>query len=193
MKKLVLLACLAFVCMTTNAQVVFNEAFDSNDHGWIEYASKTKKCLIKDGTMIMQTDDNQYLLTTCFAQYDPQQDFTIECNILSQKRDIIFGLVFDYIDDYNFRAVYVENDMVTYVRYVDNKLVGWRFNQIKELKSVKKTGINLKLQQSAQKLVVLVDDMQALELRYVDIRYVGVGLYAGGDQKLAFDSFIIKQ
>lgn len=193
MKKIFIIAAIAMASLSLKAQVVFNETFDTNAAGWQEYASKAKKCLIADGVMYMQTDDDAAMTSTCYAQFIPQQNFVMECQIQTKKREVEFGIVFDYMDDYNYRAVYVSNTLVYYVKLVEGKLVGYRLNEIKKLSKVKANGINLKLKQESQKLTVLVDDMQALELRYVDIQHAGVGLYAGGNQKLSFDSFTIKQ
>lgn len=193
MKKHFFVTALTVVSLALNAQVVFNETFDANDHGWQEFKDGNASCFIVDGTLFIETDKDGLAFSTCYASYNPQQDFEMNVDVLTKKNDIIFGIVFDYQDDDNYRVILVDNQMTRYIKYRDGKRVGYRRNGIKEIKKAKKEGVQLQLKQNSQKLFFYVNGILAQELRYVDMQYSGVGFIVGAGQKLSFDNFTIKQ
>ena len=73
-----------------------------------------------------QVGKNTFFETHCYAPLDMTQDFTITADVTIDKlaSDKTVGMVFNYKDDGNFYCFQFNDEMVRFVRYVDNGIVG---------------------------------------------------------------------
>ena len=185
-----------------NAQNV--ETFDSNKFGWLESVEKDGSAIITEGVMRLEgknaLDDvwslkagESQVITSCYAPFDPQKNFTFKCDAIAKKINDkgYFGLVFDYMDDYNYSVFYIfkgdKNAMVLYQRVKDGEIIGYRLADLK-LKEKKNAAFAFELRSSFDRVEFYCNDMKAMEVRYNPIQYCGIGFAIFGQQTVDFDN-----
>ena len=185
-----------------NAQNV--ETFDSNKFGWLESVEKDGSAIITEGVMRLEgknaLDDvwslksnESQVVTSCYAPFDPQKNFTFKCDAIAKKINDkgYFGLIFDYMDNYNYSAFYIfkgdKNAMVMYHRVKDNEIIGYRLADLK-LKEKKNAAFAFELRSSFDRVEFYCNDMKAMEVRYNPIQYCGIGFAVFGQQTVDFDN-----
>ncbi|WP_075558535.1 hypothetical protein [Parabacteroides timonensis] len=191
----------------TNAQI--KDTFDSNSLGWTEASSSDGEAVIRDGVMHMESKkgasnfatimfgtkaEPSFVETHTYGGFDPNKDFEITCEALVKKIDEnnVFGIMLDYIDEGNFLLFVVTEQQSYLYRFKDYQMVGRIKNRIK-LKSQKKVSLDFKVKSSYQRLQFYVNDMLALEARYLPLTSSGIGFYVFGKQTVDFDNLEIKQ
>lgn len=194
--------CVLLICVAiTNAQNI--ETFDSNKFGWLESVEKNGSAIITEGVMRLEckaalnlftlTPGISQVITSCYAPFDPKKNFTFKCTATTKKinRMGCFGIIFDYMDNYNYSAFYIskgdKNAVVLYQRVVENRVVGQRISDIK-LTSKKNLEFNFELISSFDKLDFYCNDMKVMEVRYNPINYSGIGFGVYGQQTVDFDN-----
>ena len=202
MKRIIIICSLLICAAVANAQNV--ETFDSNTFGWIESVQKDGSAIIVEGVMRLEgknaLDDiwnlkagSSQVITSCYAPFDPQKNFTFKCDAVAKKINDkgYFGLIFDYMDNYNYSAFYIlkgdKNAIVLYHRLKDGKIVGHRFADLK-LKEKKNAAFAFELRSSFDRVEFYCNDMKAMEVRYNPIQYCGIGLAVFGQQTVDFDN-----
>ena len=193
MKKL-LLAILTLTAFTINAQS-FKDSFDSNIMGWTEISLKKGEAVIKDGVMHMESKEaGQFIETHCFSNLDVSKNFEIKCDAIAKKisEDGKFGIILDYIDDGNFIAftIFVDenkNHYAWFQRYRDNKYVGGIMNKIK-ITDKRNANLSFSIKSTYQKLQFYVNNMLAIEARYIPLTSNGFGFFVKGKQTVDFDN-----
>lgn len=192
MRKLLLAVAVLMLPFVANAQ--FKDTFDSNKLGWTEISSKNGEALIVDGKMHLEGKDAPFLETHCYAPLDFKKDFEIKCDAFVKKisDNGEFGIILNYIDDGNFALFSITEGKAAYGRYKDRIRVGGFMQDVK-LKSQKKADLNLQIKSSYQKLEFFINNMKALEVRYLPLESTGVGFYIRGQQTIDFDNLEIIQ
>ena len=187
-----IVAILVFCSMSVNAQIV--DTFDSNKFGWTEISGIDGDAIIKEGKMFMECKADGYIETHCYAPIDFTKDFEIKCDALVKKVNDknIFGMLLNYLDDGNYIAFVLTEGKAELYRYEHYKLIG-RIRADIKLKSQKKANLQLKIKSTFQKLEFFVNDMKALECRYLPLTSSGMGFYICGKQTINFDNFEILQ
>ena len=202
MKRIIIICSLLICAAVANAQNV--ETFDSNTFGWIESVEKDGSAIIVEGVMRLEgknaLDDiwnlkagSSQIITSCYAPFDPQKNFTFKCDAVAKKINDkgFFGLIFDYMDDYNYSAFYIfkgdKNAMVLYQRVKDNEIIGQRLSDLK-LKEKKNAAFAFELRSSFDRVEFYCNDMKAMEVRYNPVQYCGVGFGVFGQQSVDFDN-----
>lgn len=191
MKRYFLFTAILFSA-TINAQIKDN--FDSNKLGWTEYSSSRSESIITDGHMHLVSKNDDSAITVCYPALDVTRNFEIKCDVLAKKidDDKTFGIVIDYMDEYNFTVFLVTEGMAMFRQYKENKLIGRIYAPIK-LKEQKRAVVELKIKSEYQKIEFYVNGMKALERRFLHMDSNGVGFIAGGKQKIDFDNFEVIQ
>lgn len=189
MKRIVFL--LAILLANTSAFAKVYD-FESNDLGWNEFADKEKgEVLIKEGVLSIEgkTDESGLLSSTCYLPIDVTKSFEIKIDAFAKKikEDAGFGVIFNYRDIYNYERFLMTETYVLYQRYENGSLVGERYDRIKFRKN-KKAQISMLLKKSFDTVTFIVDDVQVLEIPYVDYKYRGFGFFAIGKQSITFDN-----
>ncbi len=202
MKRIIIICSLLICAATTHAQII--ETFDSNTFGWIESVEKDGSAIIVEGVMRLEgknaLNDTWLLkpgisqvMTSCYAPFDPQKNFTFKCDAIAKKISDkgFFGLVFDYMDNYNYSAFYIckgdKNAKVLYERVERGELIGRRTVDLK-LKQKKNATFAFELKSAFDRLEFYCNGMKAIEVRYNPIDYCGVGFVVYGQQTIDFDN-----
>lgn len=192
MKKL-LVAIFTLTALTINAQS-FKDTFDSNILGWTEISLKKGEAVIRDGVMHMESkEDNKFIETHCYSNLDVTKNFEIKCDAIAKKisDDGDFGIILDYLDDGNFLAFTIFVDDKNYYasirRYYNGDLVGKITNKIK-ISEKRNATLSFSLKSTYQKLQFYVNDMLAVERRYISLTSNGFGFFVFGKQTVDFDN-----
>lgn len=197
--------------------VIVEETFDSNELGWTENTKPDYgECIIIDGQFKFdskasskffdaQTRRPALLTSEAVLPINPNQGFEISTDISFDHISAFLGLALDnlnmtsgflleYDDDYNFIAVAVNERNCYIVFYVNGELTRYKIAAIK-MKGVEKNKVtaNLKLIYRDYKLKVLVDDIEMVELRKVNIESPTIALFATGKRKVFFDNVVVSQ
>jgi hypothetical protein len=201
MKKIVVI-CLLLVSVTV-AKAQFVETFDSNKFGWQEYVTKTGGAIITEGVMRLENksalagilNPGSEVVTSCYPPFDPQKNFIFKCDAKMKRLDFgsYFGIIFDYMDDYNYSVFYITKSLsanaatVVYKRVVENRIVGYRYSDIK-LTQKKNLEFNFELKSMFDKLEFYCNNMKAMEIRYNPVKHCGIGFSIAGALVVDFDN-----
>lgn len=201
MKKILLLTFMLMFSVILNAQIVEN--FDSNKFGWIETVQRDGKTIITEGVMRIEgkkpveniweiNANSSRAITSCYAPFDPKKNFIFKCKAKANRisESGFFGLIFDYIDDFNHTAFYIakfdKDVIVVYDKVVEKDIVGRRINTLK-LKELKNTELSFELKSTYDKLELYCNNMLAMEIRHSPIESTGIGFIVMGQQIVDFD------
>ncbi len=188
------------------------DTFDSNELGWTELTGDEGEAIIKSGVMHVEGKNKggeslftaltgiggykepSYIETHCYAPVDVTKDFEISCDAYVKKVDDsnTFGIIIDYLDEGNFVFFSISEGRASMYRYKDFELVGRMRNDIK-LKSQRRAEVKLALKCTFNKIEFFVNDMKALECRYLPLMSNGIGFYVYGKQTVEFDNLTIRQ
>lgn len=198
MKKL-LVALFALGTLTVNAQNV-KETFDSNTLGWTEVSDKSGEAAIKEGVMHIVGKNSggstffgykqpSFIETHCYSNLDVTKNFEIKCDAIAKKISNAgcFGVIMNYFDNGNFIVFVIDNEYAHLMRFQNNEMVGRISNKLKLVKK-KKADLSLSIKNSYQKLQFYVNNMLAIEARYLPLESNGFGFYVLGEQIVDFDN-----
>ena len=196
MKQFIISATLLFSVLSINAQSYqMEDTFDTNNYGWTEVVSKRGEAIIKDGVLrIKSKAEFEFFSSTCYTDIDVQQNFEMKCEVKvkSINDDSRFGMILDYIDDYNYIAFTVYEGNARLVRIKEGRIVGSKANSIK-LKSARKASVDLTVKSTYQRLVFEINGMMAIDVRYLPLTSNGIGFYVAGKNTVDFDNLIVTQ
>ena len=128
-----------------------------------------------------------------WTELDPNLPFEITVDVKVRRLDgsRTFGILLDYLDDSQYIALLVKEGNARFIRKKGNYIGGFG-NSIK-LDGGWKEDVKLGVKYQMGKLIFEVNEIFALEARYVEMTSSGVGLWVAGRQKIKFDNFIITQ
>ena len=202
--KIFFVSVMIALSLSVNAQIT--DDFETNKMGWTEYSGKEGEVVIADGVMRMEgkkdavslwgfTTEPSFILTSCYAPIDVTKDFefSVDASARGMSDNNYIGIILDYIDGGNYIAFTVGKEGVALVRYHEYRLIGRKMAEIKKIKRSNAKNLNFKVKSSYQKMEFYVNDMKALEVRYLPLTSNGIGLYVYGKQKVQFDNMSIIQ
>ncbi len=206
MRKVLLFAAIV-CCMNVNAETIRDD-FNANSFNWTEcaYKSSTGSAIIDKGVMTiesrgenkamgallsafsgtqMKVGENTFFETHCYAPISLKKDFRITSNVVIDKlgSDRLVGFVFNYRDGGNFYCFTFNDEMINFQRYENNEVVG-RISQGVKWDKKSKMQQRWTLIKEGDELAFMVDDMEVMRVRYMQLEYDGVGFYTFGKQKL---------
>ena len=199
MKIKILLLLMLLLGSSAKGFAQLKEDFDSNTWQWTEYSGKLGKAYIINSVMRLESksDDEEAtfvdmvgnVATHAYLPLDPQDGFQIKCNALVEKLDgkKQFGLILDYIDDMNCLLFQIKEDVAFLYKMKEGRLVGQQKNQFKLRQNKKKTNLEIVVNYVGGELEFRVNDVQALQCKYVPIVSNGFGFFAYGKCKVDFD------
>ncbi len=211
MKKLLIFGLAAlFSASSLNAQS-FKEEFEGNSLGWTESAGESNNgtAIIDKGVMTIkskginkfasimvgaQVGENTMFESHCYAPINVKKPFEIVANVKIDKlgTDKTCGFIFNYRDFGNFYAFTFNDEMVNFLRFVDNRMVGMISQGVKWPKN-KKINQEWKLVSDGSTLMFYVDGMEIQKVRYMPLDFTGVGFYTFGKQTLVVDDITFTQ
>lgn len=205
MKRTIFILAISLISyLQTNAQSI-KETFDSNSLEWTEcsFESSAGRAIIDKGVMTVtskgekkgaslllgaQVGVNTFFETHCYAPIDVKKPFKIKSKVKIQRLDAdrIVGVVFNYRDGGNYYCMSFNDEMVSFLRYENNELVGYIDQDVK-WNDMKKTEQEWELISDGQIISFIVDGVQIMKVRYMPLEYSGFGYYTFGKQKLIID------
>ena len=205
MKRTIFILAISLISyLQTNAQSI-KETFDSNSLEWTEcsFESSAGRAIIDKGVMTVtskgekkgaslllgaQVGVNTFFETHCYAPIDVKKPFKIKSKVKIQRLDAvrIVGVVFNYRDGGNYYCMSFNDEMVSFLRYENNELVGYIDQDVK-WNDMKKTEQEWELVSDGQIISFIVDGVQIMKVRYMPLDYSGFGYYTFGKQKLIID------
>lgn len=214
MKQILILSLtLLLGTMGLDAQT-FKEEFEGNSLGWTESAGESSfgTAIIDKGVMTIKSyddnDDDKALFsfagfkagektmfeTHCYAPLNIKKPFEIMANVTIDKlgTDKSCGFIFNYRDFGTFYAFTFNEEVVSFLRFVDNKCVGMISQGVKWRKK-KKLNQEWKLASDGSTLSFFVDGMEILKVKYMPLDYTGVGFFTFGKQTLIVDDITFTQ
>lgn len=209
--------CISAALSTAASAQSFVETFDANSLGWTESAGESNSgtAVIDKGVMTIKSKgdskfmrfaamangqskgmDNTAFETHCYAPLDVQKSFEISANVkmddLAMDRQA--GLIFNYRDFGNYYAFVFNKEAVSFLRFVDNRLVGSITQDIKWGDSKKgKQEQTWVLKSEGNELEFFVNDLEIMRVRYMPLDYTGVGFYTVGKQTLIVNDVTFTQ
>lgn len=211
MKQVLILCAVVLLCATSLNAQTFKEEFEGNSLGWTESAGESNNgtAVIDKGVMTIkskginkfasammgtQVGENTTFETHCYAPINVNRPFEILSNVKIDKLgvDKTCGFIFNYRDFGNFYAFTFNDEMVNFLRFVDNKLVGMISQGVKWPKN-KKINQEWKLVSDGSTISFYVDDLEILKVKYMPLDYTGVGFYTFGKQTLVVDDITFTQ
>ena len=203
MKKTLLFIAAMAATVLANAQ--FKDDFESNKMGWSEFIAKDGEATIKEGKLhligkkeissnISSNDKPSFSSTYCYAPFDFNKNFSIKAKVFAKKIDDEnnFGIMFNYIDEYNFCAFSITEDYVKFYRYKEGRLVGFNRNGAKT-KNLKKNDVNLEIKSTFNKVEFYINNVKVIQQKYVPMESTGIGFYVLGKGVADFDDLEITQ
>lgn len=197
--------------------VVVEENFENNELGWTENSKPNLgECVIMEGEFKFDSKATSHfydlksnrpaLLTSeAVMPIDPNQGFEISTDMTFDHVVSLFGgtadllnltsgFLLEYDDDYNFIAIAVNEASCYILFYVNGELTRYKVAAVK-MKTVNKNKVqaNLKIVYRDYKLKVLVDGIEMVELRKVNIESPTIALFTTGKRKVNFDNVVISQ
>ena len=205
MKRTIFILAISLISyLQTNAQSI-KETFDSNSLEWTEcsFESSAGRAIIDKGVMTVtskgekkgaslllgaQVGVNTFFETHCYAPIDVKKPFKIKSKVKIPRLDAdrLDGVVFNYRDGGNYYCMNFNDEMVSFFRYENNKLVGYIDQDVK-WNDTKKTEQEWELISDGQIISFIVDGVQIMKVRYMPLEYSGFGYYTFGKQKLIID------
>lgn len=176
------------------SQYQVKDAFESNSNAWTEVVLDKGETLVTDGVLRMKSNKQDTLDSHTFLDFDPNKNFTMLCQAKVKKLNdkSKFGVIIDYIDNGNYISFLVWEGVAIMTRVENGKVIGSIINGIK-LKKEKKAEVNLKITKNFKGIYFEVNDMLAIEARYINLKSSGVGFCVIGDQQVEFDNLELTQ
>lgn len=216
MKRIIALCMGLFAYIYGSAQS-FTETFDANSLGWTESAGESNSgtAIIDKGVMTIKSKgdskfsrfaanmngnakgtENTAFETHCYAPLDVKKSFEIIANVKMDNLDLErqAGMIFNYRDFGNYYAFVFNKEAVTFMRFVDNRLVGIITQDVKWGKAEKgKQYQEWKLTNNGDELQFYIDNMEIMKIRYMPLDFSGVGFYTIGKQTLVVEDVTFTQ
>ncbi len=216
-KSFIAIACAVMATSFHAAAQSFTDTFDANSLAWTECAFESSKgsAVIDKGVMTVKSKgenkamgalltglsgvatkvgENTFFETHCYAPLDVRKPFEVIANVRIDKlaNDRVCGFVFNYKDGGNFYTFNFNSEMVNFVRYVDNRIVGNIYQGVKWPKK-SKLEQEWKLVCDGDVLSFFVDGMEILKVKYMPLDYSGIGFYTFGKQTLIVEDMTFTQ
>ena len=181
-----------FVVNSTAQRTKIIEDFESNTLGWTEILDSKGQAIISEGVMQIESKGDLYY-STAWTDLDPNVPFEITVDVKVRRLDgsRTFGIILDYLDNSQYILLLVKEGNARFIRKKGD-YEGYISNSIK-LEGGWKEDVKLGVKYQMGKLIFEVNEIFALEARYVEMTSSGVGLYVAGRQKIKFDNFTITQ
>lgn len=217
MKKGLLALGLIFSCVATAVAQSYTEDFNANSLGWTEcaYESNNGTAIIDKGVLTIESKgekkglsvaltmmsgkatkvgENTFFEAHCYAPLNVKRAFEIKTHVNIKKldNDQTCGIVFNYKDGGTFYCFTFNDEQISFLRYVDNAMVGSISQGIKWGKK-KKLDQEWKLISDGETLSFFVDDLEVMKVRYMPLEYAGFGYYTFGKQTLKVDDVTFTQ
>lgn len=198
MKKNVMLLCL-IGCMAVGSlqaqRVVWQDDFETSK-GWSEYEDEAGSAAVKNGVLQIKSKEGWIFRSKCKTNLDGNKNFTISVDVALKnglKQDRYVGLLFDYDDNKNYKAFFVEKGFVYFEQYKEGVLIRQEKEPLKNRSKNDSKQLTFELQRKGQSALFLVNDEETIDMDGVEVHSNRVAVMVSGDQEVSFDNIKITQ
>jgi hypothetical protein len=182
-----------FYCRPPNVNIIFEEHFDNNSRGWIEFANGEAEVGLIDGVYVIEPKSQLFRAATRLVAINPNNDFKIECKAfhVSGVTNFGYGLMWGAKDkNYNYFAVTADGmfSVGKVLEGVQNRLVPWSIpNSINRSNATNK----LTIEKKGNELHFLINDTFAAKTEVLPTFGDRIGVLVWNKQRVAFDDLLI--
>ena len=106
-------------------RVIWQDDFETSK-GWSEFEDEDGKAIVKDGALVIKSNEGWQYISRCKTNLDGNKNFTISVDVnlkdgLGKGRYV--GMIFDFSDRKNYKMFYIEEGLVRFAEYRDGYLV----------------------------------------------------------------------
>lgn len=203
MKKLLVVTALLLYSAewNLNAQrVIWQDDFETSK-GWSEFEDEDGKAVVRDGMLIIKSNEGWSYISRCKTNLDGNKNFTISVEVNAKdgiEKDRYVGIIFDFNDRKNYKVFYIEKDMVRFAECRDGVIVRDEKDVLKKQKKDKKNrdksiSLTFEVQKKGQSAMFIVNEEEALEMDGIEVKSNRIGFLVSGNQEVSFDNVKIVQ
>lgn len=198
MKNALMFICIIGCIAIGNIQaqrVVWQDDFETSK-GWSEYEDESGSASVKDGVLTIKSKEGLIFRSKCKTNLDGNKNFTInlDVNIKSGlKPERYVGLLFDYDDNKNYKAFFVEKGFVWFEQYKEGTLIRQEKELLKNRSKNDSKQLTFELQRKGQSALFLVNDEETIDMDGVEVHSNRIAVMVSGDQTVSFDNVKISQ
>ncbi|HKE59712.1 MAG TPA: caspase domain-containing protein [Pyrinomonadaceae bacterium] len=176
-----------------NVQVIFEEHFDNNDRGWLQFSNNDGSFSVSDGGFVMDSKSTGWWVATKPVAINQQDDFKIECSVthVSGPNNFGFGLMWGVKDkSYNYFIISADGQfsVARVTEGVTNRVVPWAIpNSINRFSATNK----LTIEKKGNELHFFVNDTFAAKIEFQPFFGDRVGFVLWNKQKIIFDDLVV--
>lgn len=204
MKRIFLMIGILACTMHLNVRaqrVIWQDDFETSK-GWSEFEDEDGKAIVKDGALMIKSNEGWQYISRCKTNLDGNKNFTISVDVnlkdgLGKGRYV--GMIFDFSDRKNYKMFYIEEGLVRFAEYRDGYLVREEKDVLKKQKKKEKksrekgTQITFEIQKKGQSVMFLVNEEETLEMDGIIVKSNRIGFMVAEDQEVLFDNVKIMQ
>lgn len=191
----------SMTCSLQAQRVIWHDDFETSK-GWSEYEDEAGMAIIKDGHLIIKSEQGWTFFSKCKTNLDGNKNFTINTDI-KIKRDMKagqrIGIAFDYNDIKNYQACYVENGFVWYIQCSNGVIVREDKEPLKKPSQKKKNrdkdapDMTFEIQKKGQNILILVNEEETIDMDKITVTSNRIAFFVTNDLEAYFDNVKISQ
>jgi hypothetical protein len=177
-----------------SAQVIFEEHFNNNNRGWLQFSNNDAQFAVTDGGFVMESKGGGWWVASKPIAISEGEDFKIECKVTRVEGvdNFGYGLIWGIKDSKNYYYFVISGDgkfTVTRVREgVVTRLIPWATpNSINRFNSTNKLTIETK----GSQMRFFINDSFAGKVQFEPFFGDGVGFTLWNKQKIIFDDLVV--
>ena len=187
---------LCFGSVRVSAQenkAIFEEHFNNNDNKWKQFDTTWATQKLDSGVYIVQRRNKFGNGESRTISFDALKDFSIECTVRLRSGDKanLYGIIFGFKDwDNNYGLLINNNGNYSCQNYYQgtNYAASWKTSAV-----INKNGSNkLGIIKFGNWLNFYINDVYMQHIPYQPLLSQVFVLYAGGNQTVVFDDFVVK-
>lgn len=163
---------------------------DDPAYEWSQFENKNGKALMKQGALILESkDDKENAASVVELDQDPASNFGFGV-VMSAKpeENSEVGLVFDYKDNRNYKAILFSKKSFEYVTVSGGELSVVKQGLVKPGKEI----VLIQMRRNGDKVDVYLNGMEVTTLKRVDIETTNFGVVVNGKNKALVRGFYYK-
>ena len=176
-----------------NAQVIFEEHFDNNNRGWLQFNNTEAEFAVTDGGYVLEGKNPGLKVATKPLAVNQQEDFKIECKVthVSGVSGFAYGLMWGVKERSYYYFAISSDGQFTVTKMIDGavtRLVPWATpNSINRLEATNK----LTIEKKNNELHFLINDTFAAKIEFQPFFGDRVGFIVWNKQRIIFDDFVV--
>lgn len=164
------------------------------DFEWSQYENKQARCQFKKNVLELECQkDGMYACTTTELDFDVQNNnciFSFQIDVEKLDDEHCIGIVFDFKNTKNFKALYFGKKQFSFVTYENGNKEVIKEGQYK-YKLEKKKGLIITLKKKGKRIDFYLGSqyISLTTLKQCEIKHSNVGFYVENDTKIKISGF----